>query len=132
MDNIFGYDNFLNDISWCYKTREMSKKYWNRKHDHILLYSKTKKYKFNWEEVLTPLSEATVKKYKYKDDKGRYRLVGRGIKGSPIRSQKDVSPELVTRSYLKKGYPPEDYWYIDIINQAAKERIGDSVKFTLV
>lgn len=135
MDDIFGLKNFRNEIVWCYKTREFSKKYWNRKHDNILFYVKNARlpYYFNWdvEGVMESYSLQTIKKYKYKDEKGRYRLVGRGIKGSPIRSAKDVSPdwekthpELVVRNYLGKGYPPFDYWFMNIINQAAKERLG--------
>ena len=130
-DGIFGYNKFKNNIVWCYKTREFSKKYWNKKHDDILFYTKSDKYNFNYGEVLNKYSENTIKKFKYKDEKGYYRIVGRGIKGSPFKSAKDLTPEqekqnpdLITRSYLKVGYPPEDYWYIDIINQASKERYG--------
>jgi len=131
MDKIFGYDNFLNNIVWCYKTRQFSKQYWNKKHDDILVYRKGNKHTFNWKEVLSSYSEVTIKKYKYEDEIGKYRLCGRGIQGSPIRSAKDVdpewektNPELVVRDYLREGYAPEDYWQIDIVNQAAKERIG--------
>lgn len=133
MDKIFGENNFKNNIVWCYKAREFSKKYWNRKHDDILFYTKGDKYTFNWdaEGLLEPYSPVTIAKYRYKDEKGYYRLCGRGIKGSPIRSAKDVDPkwekthpELVVRNYLGKGYPSPDYWYIDIINQASKERLG--------
>ena len=74
-------------------------------------------------------SEATIKKYKLKDEKGYYRLCGRGIEGSPIKGAKDVDqqweiehPELVVRDYLGDGFAPSDYWMIDIVNQAATER----------
>lgn len=130
-DLIFGQKNFINEILWCYKTRHFSKKHFGRKHDVILFYSKNENYIFNWESVMRPLSESTIKKYKYKDENGFYRLSGRGIKGSPIQSAKDVDPkwekthpELVVRDYLKNGVPIEDYWLIDIINQASKERLG--------
>ncbi len=133
MDKIFGENNFKNNIVWCYKAREFSKKYWNRKHDDILFYAKGEKYTFNWdaEGLLEPYSPVTIAKYRHKDEKGYYRLCGRGIKGSPIKSAKDIDPkwakthpELVVRNYLGKGYPSPDYWYIEIINQAAKERLG--------
>ncbi|MCK6614377.1 MAG: site-specific DNA-methyltransferase [Ignavibacteriaceae bacterium] len=131
MDEVFGYNNFLNNIVWCYKTRQFSKKYWNRKHDDILFYSKSDKWTFNWESVMSPLSESTIKKYKLVDEQGRkYRLSGRGITGSPIKSAKDVdakweitNPELVVRDFLRDGYPPEDWWLIDILNQVANERV---------
>jgi site-specific DNA-methyltransferase (adenine-specific) len=130
-DIIFGKENFINEILWCYKTRHFSKRHFGRKHDVILFYAKSEEYTFNWESVMRPLSESTIKKYKLKDDKGLYRLSGRGIKGSPIQSAKDVDPEweithphLVTRDYLKNGVPIEDYWNIDILNQVATERLG--------
>jgi len=131
LDQIFNFNNFQNEIIWCFKTRHFSKKHFGRKHDTIFFYSKSDNYTFNWQEILRPLSESTIKKFKYKDEKGYYRLVGRGIKGSPIQSAKDVDPtwekthpELVKRDYLKEGVPMEDYWQIEIINQASKERLG--------
>ncbi|HAS95292.1 TPA: site-specific DNA-methyltransferase, partial [Candidatus Wolfebacteria bacterium] len=132
MDEIFGYDCFLNNVVWCYQTRQFSKRYWNKKHDDILVYSrKYNNHCFNWDVdgVLQPYSEATIAKYKLKDENGFYRLCGRGITGSPIRSAKDVDPkwekthpELVVRNYLGKGFAPHDYWLLDIVNQVALER----------
>jgi len=131
MDDIFGKENFQNEVVWCYKEAINSKKRWNRKHDNILFYSMSEDFIFNSEEVLQPHSENTVKKYKYKDEKGFYRLMGRGIVGSPIKSARDVSPEwekkhpeLVYRHYLRSGTLPIDWWTINVINQASKERIG--------
>lgn len=136
MDEVFGDGGesgngpgFKGELVWCYKTRQFSKQYWNRKHQCILFYTKSDKWTFNWECVLNEYSAATIKKYKHKDENGKYRLSGRGIKGSPIRSAKDVDPqweidhpELVVRDYLKGGYPPEDWMIIDIENQASKNR----------
>ena len=131
MDTIFGKKNCRNEITWCYKSRPMSKKYFCKKHDIIFLYSKSDNYYFDWKANLIPLSPVTIKKFKYEDEIGKYRLVGRGIKGSPIKSAKDVDPkwehthpELVKRNYLKEGYPIEDWWIINIINQASAERLG--------
>lgn len=134
MDSIFGHENFRNEIAWCYKSRPQSKRYFGKKHDIILFYSKTENYYFNWQTVARPLSETTIKKYRLSDTDGRkYRLEGRGITGSPIRSAKDVdprweetNPELVVRDYLdeKIGVALEDWWQIDIINQSSKERLG--------
>ena len=132
LDEIFGETCFLNNIVWCYQTRQFSKNYFNRKHHDIFWYSKTyENYTFNWdvEGVRQEYSEETVKKYKLKDENGYYRLCGRGIEGSPIKGAKDVDPqweithpELVVRDYLKDGFAPADYWMIDIVNQAANER----------
>jgi len=47
MDEIFGRDNFVNEIIWAYTGPRKSGNYFPRKHDNILLYSKTDKCKFN-------------------------------------------------------------------------------------
>lgn len=132
MDEVFSEVCFLNNVVWCYKTRQFSKKYYNRKHDDILVYTKSYDQQiFNFDDplVLEGYKEETIKKYKHKDENGYYRLCGRGIAGSPIKSAKDVDPKwelthphLTVRNYLKAGYPPNDYWNIEIVNQAAHER----------
>lgn len=132
LNDIFGADNYQNEIAWCYKEAINSKKRFNRKHDNILFYCKNSdNYIFNANNVLEEHSESTKLKYKYKDDNGYYRLMGRGIVGSPIKSARDISPEwekthpeLVYRHYLREGTYPVDYWNIDIINQAAIERLN--------
>ena len=41
MDDLFGEKNFQNDIVWCYRGGGVPKTAFARKHDTILLYSKT-------------------------------------------------------------------------------------------
>lgn len=40
MDDIFGSRNFLNHVVWCYGLGGSSDRYWPRKHDDLLWYSK--------------------------------------------------------------------------------------------
>lgn len=40
LDEVFGYDNFLNEIVWSYRTGGVSKRWFARKHDTILAYAK--------------------------------------------------------------------------------------------
>lgn len=47
LDGIFGEKNFINEIIWAYRTGGVSKKYFQRKHDNILRYSKSDKYTHN-------------------------------------------------------------------------------------
>jgi adenine specific DNA methylase Mod len=101
-DYIFDKRNFRNEIVWCYKARHFSKKNFGPKHDIVLRYSKSNNYKFNWQEVLRPLSDITIKKYKYKDKKGLYRLVGRGLKNSTIKSAYIKSNNILHKDY--KGF----------------------------
>ncbi len=131
MDGIFGIKNFQNEIVWCYREAINSRKRWNRKHDTLLFYSNSKKWTFNADDVLDPHAKSTIRKYKYRDERGPYRLMGRGITDSPVKSKRDVAekwekerPDLVYRHYLREGTYAVDYWMIDIINQNAKERLG--------
>jgi site-specific DNA-methyltransferase (adenine-specific) len=131
MDEIFGESNFLNHIIWEFSTRSSIKTTWKRSHNDILYYKKSYDPVFNWDDdmVLEPLSESTISKYKYEDENGRYRLNGRNLKGSPVKSAKDVdpkweitNPEYVVRDYLREGKVPNDFFFIDIENQASKTR----------
>ncbi|MBQ1407306.1 MAG: site-specific DNA-methyltransferase [Eubacterium sp.] len=99
MDEVFGEKNFVNEIVWQYKSGGSSKKHLARKHDTILVYSKTGKYKF------IPLKEKSynrgLKPYRFKgveefrDDIGWYTLV----------NMKDV-------------------WQIDMVGRTSGERTG--------
>jgi len=40
MNEIFGSENFLNEIIWGYRIQGVGKKFWARKHDDILFYAK--------------------------------------------------------------------------------------------
>lgn len=52
LDEIFGRDNFLNEIIWAYDYGAKSKKKWPAKHDNIFFYAKdATKYIFNNEDV---------------------------------------------------------------------------------
>ena len=131
LDEVFGSERFLNDVIWSYQTRHSSERFWNRKHDDLLHYSKGDHWTFNWREpdVMQPLSPETIKKYRYQDEKGRYRLCGRFLKDSPIKGAKDVDPkwekthpELVVRDYLRPGIPPNDSFFLPMENQSSSDR----------
>lgn len=133
MDAVFGKKNFLNEVIWCYKERELSKRYWNKKHDNIFFYAKNieAKYVFNYEELTEEYSPVTLAKFKYEDEKGRFMVRGRNIKGSPIQRADGLTlehekkyPGLTYRKYLGEGTLPRDWWPVNIINKAAKERLG--------
>ena len=64
MDDIFGYDNFRNEIIWHYRTMKNDTKQFKEKHDNILFYSKSKDYTFNADDVRIEHTEATKKRYK--------------------------------------------------------------------
>ena len=77
MDAIFGPRNFRNEVVWFYKTGGVSKRWFGRKHDTILFYSKSNKYTFNLQKEKSYLSH----KYGFsnieilEDDRGFYTMV---------------------------------------------------------
>jgi len=133
LDQVFGPTNFLNEVVWCYRERELSKRYWNRKHDVLLFYAKDarKPYPFNSESLMEAYSPITLSKFRYEDEHGRFMVRGKNIKGSPIQradgltlEHEKMYPTLTYRKYLGEGTLPRDWWEVRIINKAAKERLG--------
>lgn len=71
-DEIFGEDCFLNEIVWAYESGGRAKRYFSRKHDVILLYAKSNKYRFDLTRV--PLERSTARKNhmrRQRDEEGR-------------------------------------------------------------
>jgi DNA modification methylase len=99
LDKIFGYDNFLNELVWCYGSGGASKSHFSRKHDNILWYSKTDKYVFNCDEVREPYKEKCKVEFKI-------------INGKKYKRKNDL------------GRVPFDWFEMPIITNTAKERIG--------
>ncbi|MBG9980473.1 site-specific DNA-methyltransferase [Facklamia lactis] len=123
-DEIFGRKNFLNEIIWCYRERETSKRFFNRKHDTILFYAKDKEsnYTFNNELIREEYSPVTLKKFKYTDEEGRkYRLRTKDGKSDPAKEDDNSY-----RQYLdaQSGPLPRDWFMIPFLNQASSERVG--------
>jgi len=136
LDEVFGKggDNdkagFRNEISWCYTGGRVPKVAYGRRHDTIYFYTKSANWIYNYEAIMSPLDDEQKARYKYEDENGRYRLIGRFLKDSPIKGARDVSPEwevnhpeLVMRYYMKEGTLCLDYWNdIPQLNQVAKDQ----------
>lgn len=71
MDAIFGRHQFRNEIVWCYGGRGMAKRWFQRKHDTILFYSKSDKYVFNSKGASRPVAPEHVGRYNKVDESGR-------------------------------------------------------------
>lgn len=106
LDEIFEPHNFQNEIVWSYGLGgSPGNKRFIRKHDTILLYSKSGKYTFNMQYRKREVGRGT--KYCHLDGKGWYMM-----------------------TYGKKFYPTgegkkmDDVWHIPTISATAKERLG--------
>ena len=60
LDEVFGANNFINNIVWCYTGPSQTSKNFTRKHDDILFYSKSSNYIFNTEEVRVAYKKSTA------------------------------------------------------------------------
>ncbi len=77
LDEIFGEDNFLNEIIWAYQSGGRSLKHFSRKHDVILFYRKGAKYDFHVEDVMeAPAAPRSNHMRRHVDPDGRvYRSI---------------------------------------------------------
>lgn len=133
MNDVFGKDNFRNEVIWCYRGMSVTDNNYTTRHDDIFLYTKSNKYIFNWTLIADPLSDVTVKKYKHDfGDDRKFRLHGKNIKGSPIKNHTDIdlswlstNPDLCNIDYLdeKSGVRPRDWFELDYLNVMSDERI---------
>ena len=95
MDVVFGRKNFMNEFIWYYSGGGASKKRWARKHDILLIFTRSRKWVFNVDSVRTP----------HKWDKGQKRADG---------SARDYS----------KGKIPDDVWQHHSLMPWASEKLG--------
>lgn len=99
MDEIFGKENFINEIIWTYKSGGSTRRSFARKHDNILFYGKSKNYYFvpkkekSYNRGLRPYRFKNIREFK--DDIGWYTMVNR-----------------------------KDVWHIDMVGRTSKERTG--------
>mgnify|MGYP000325090892 FL=1 len=105
MDEVFGQDNFRNELIWWYLWGGRGKNQWNSKHDNLLFYSKSGKWTFNYMDVLDDHTLMT------EGSKNRLNYAGAMV------TTKSESSEIPEDKVL-----PSDTWYIATINAMAKEK----------
>jgi DNA modification methylase len=104
LDQVFGIQNFLNEIVWHYRTGGLSKKWFGRKHDTILSYAKRKgAHTFN-----------VIRGGKFRTDGLKVDDSGRPYK-STTRGRLYFNPE---------GPAMTDVWDIPFLSTVSNERTG--------
>lgn len=73
LDEIFGEDNFRNEIVWCYQGTGQATTYYKKKHDTIFFYTKTDTWFFNMDNIALPFGDKQKKKYSKYDENGYYK-----------------------------------------------------------
>lgn len=97
LDEIFGQDNFINEIIWHYDQGARGKNRFGRKHDTIFVYSKSEGFTFNSDSILVPYESGMTE--------WRYTKGGQAGKEMP------------------KGKIPSDVWDMKL-NAMSKEHNG--------
>lgn len=107
LDDIFGKNNFINEIVWHYKDPSGTvKDRYKKKHDNIFFYAKNEGiHKFNLDDVREEYSEGTKKQ----------------------AETGAISFGRITQ-INELGKVRDDVWNIPIINSMAKERLGYSTQ----
>ena len=80
MDGIFGKKNFRNEIVWAYTGPSNTKRWFPRKHDTILWYSKSDKWVFNVDDARVPYDEKYIKRFSktYNEGSGKSQIFSEG------------------------------------------------------
>ena len=114
-DEIFGKENFLNEIIWNYISGGISDRFFARKHDTIFLYVKNNvSYTFNTQKERNTEKVTKIKPNKiFSDEKGDYIWY--------IRPGTNPSVPNGVKSYIDKFV--QDVWGIPIVNPQAYERL---------
>ena len=112
MDEIFGQENFRNEIVWCYRRWSAQSKIFQNSHDYLLWYSKGDNY--IWIQLLEEYADNAAH-FTEEDDKGKFRW-------QYLRGKK-------YKLYLKEGTRMKDWWDdLPYINSMAHERFGFSTQ----
>ena len=101
LDEIFGAENFINEIIWVYHGPSPVKSYFNRKHDTILVYGRGKTRAFYPDRIRVPYHPNTHRTF-----------------ASSAKAGFGKQPDLL------RGKIPEDWWYFPVIARLHNERTG--------
>lgn len=101
LDEIFGPDRLLNEIIWIYHGPSPIRTAFKRKHDTILVYTKSRRYTFHAEAVRVAYDESTRRTF-----------------ASSPRAGFGKVPD------LERGKVPEDWWYFPVVARLHRERTG--------
>jgi adenine-specific DNA-methyltransferase len=113
MDEIFGEQNFVNEIIWYYPDspgRPETK--FVPKHDTIYWYRKSEVFVFNGDDVRIPLLEASKERYKTT----RYLINSQGVKFE------------YTAKDAEKGKIPETVWQLSVVKGNSEQATGYSTQ----
>ena len=99
MDEIFGKENFINEIVWCYKSGGVGNSAFSKKHDNILFYRK------NMDNCIFHI----LKEKSY----------NRGLKPYHFKGIEEFQDDIGWYTLVNC----KDYWNIDMVGRSSDERV---------
>ena len=100
MDTVFGKNNFRNEIIWGYRTGGVSKRWFGRKHDILLFFTKSDSYPFNLQKERS------------------YNRGGKPYRFRNVTEYQDEEGRWYTMATMR------DIWEINAIGRTSRERLG--------
>lgn len=110
LDEVFGTDNFLNEVIWDYRRWPSPAPEYQKMHDNILIYTKQKG-KHTWNRQYMKRTESTEKRWK-----------GKAIVASHHESGERKPSDYGTSD--SEGSPLNTVWYVPIVAPSGNEREG--------
>lgn len=133
LDEVFGYENFINEIIWHYKTFQgQNHSYFPRKHDTIFWYSKSSKFTYKeqfvediedtidikrWAGYFNENNQIVASKMPIQDSRFT-RYLNKWIK------QNKKKPEPNDVIYQVKGQPIDSVWHLKGLDPKSSERVS--------
>ena len=112
LDDIFGKENFRNEIIWYYSTLGRPKDRFALKHDNIFYYGKSSETFFNEQEARIPYTKQYIDSHFRDIDE----------KGNQCRKRFDAGKWRIY--YPDDGMIPNDVWEIPYENSMSKQRVN--------
>jgi DNA modification methylase len=108
LDRLFGRDQFVNEIVWCYAVGGKSQRGFGKKHDTILWYARSPGWAFYPDAVRVPRRGGS-----------HMRVVG------GVQEKTDRKTGRIYRYPVAAGKIPEDWWTdVETLNHSDRERTG--------
>ena len=124
LDEIFGKNNFRNEISWCYHKWTNKSNAFQHNHDIIYFYTKSNTYAFNKLENNNAVAAHYAKGYHTNTIKGGItQLIVYDAEKAKAQIESEKYDKIVYREGVTKVVMP-DWWNISILNSQSKERTG--------
>jgi len=121
MDELFGENNFRNEVIWCYGTMQTVKSKLANKHENIYVYSKNDKPVYNI--IYEKYTDDYIERFRYEDEKGKFMIRSKTGQGDLTLEDEKKHLNKTYRQYISEGALPKDWWEIDMLNSNALERV---------